>query len=230
MMQPYFLPYIGYFQLLCCVDEAVIFDDVQYTRRGWINRNRYCVDGEIQTFTVALRKGSDRADIRNREISSTESNRKIQRQLEFAYKRTPFWSEVAEILDDVLVTEHRNLFAFLMHSIDCLLNRLEISTPIVASSSLSIDRSLKGQARVLETCVAMNADHYLNPIGGRKLYEKQAFAERGIRLSFLKSQLTPYPQISAGFVPELSIVDVIANIGLEATKLIVRGDFEILNT
>jgi hypothetical protein len=210
IMQPYFLPYIGYFQLLDAADEFITYDNIQYSKRGWIRRNRILVNGQASLFSLPLEKGSDYLDIVERRLADSfeTAASRILRRIEGAYRRSPYFPAVMPVVERCFASPDRNLFTFIHASMLIVRSYLGISTPITVSSSLKTDRGLKGQERVIATCRERRAEHYLNPINGRSLYDRRAFAEAGIRLSFLQSAVIEYPQYGDDFVPSLSIVDV----------------------
>src|SRR5690554_1369276 len=91
IMQPYFLPYLGYWQLMNCVEKFVVYDDVQFTKKGWIHRNRYLNNGKDQVFTLPLKKDSDYLDVVDRSVSDSweVEKGKLKRKIEGAYKKAP---------------------------------------------------------------------------------------------------------------------------------------------
>jgi hypothetical protein len=208
IMQPYFLPYIGYFQLIAAVDRFVIYDTIEYTKKGWINRNRMLRNGEAVTFSLPLRKASDFLDVRDREIAPDFDPGKLLAQFEGAYRKAPHFGDVRPLLEEILGHPDRNLFAYILNSVAACCRHLGITTPIVVSSGIEGAARLSGAERVLELCGRLGADSYLNPIGGLDLYKPSQFAPRGIELRFLRSREIAYPQFGAPFQPFLSIVDV----------------------
>jgi hypothetical protein len=208
IMQPYFLPYIGYFQLIAAVDEFVIYDNIEYTKKGWINRNRFLVNGVDQTFTIPLKKDSDYLQVRQREISQEMCPEKLLNQFRETYRKAPYFEFVYPMVVSIVKFEERNLFTYINNSVFEVCRYIGIETPIVACSKLGADHSLKGQARVISICKSLGATHYVNPIGGQTLYSARDFADEGIALSFLKSQSREYPQFGGVFLPSLSILDV----------------------
>lgn len=207
-MQPYLLPYIGYWQLLAAVDRFVVYDNIQYTKRGWINRNRFLRNGTDAMFTVPVKAGSDFLDIRERSIADDFDPGTILRSIGAAYRKAPFFSETLSVVDQALEAPSRNLFEYLLHGMRIVARHLGIETPIVVSSSVPIDHGLRAQQKVIAMCRALGADTYYNPTGGRDLYSKEDFARNGIALGFVQSRTTPYAQFGEAFVPALSIVDV----------------------
>jgi WbqC-like protein len=228
-MQPYFLPYIGYFQLIEHCDVFVVYDDIEYTKSGWINRNRILASGAPRTISLPLRRASDYLDVRDREIAPEYSPKKLLALLQQSYGQAPFWATFRPLLESVLSYPSRNLFDFVANSISAISACLDIDTDTVVSSSLAIDRSLRGEERVLATCATLGATEYVNPIGGLHLYGDSAFAERGVRLSFLRSGLSPYAQFSYPYVEALSIIDAMMFVEPLELRSRVRTDYEIVN-
>lgn len=208
IMQPYFLPYIGYFQLIQAVDQFIVYDNIKYTKKGWINRNRMLQQGKEAVFSLPLKSNSDFLDVVERELTPDfDAPRFLNRMLE-SYRRAPHFGAVAPVLEEVMSCEDRNLFRFVHHSIIQVCTYLGIGTEITVASTLPIDHSLKSQDKVLALCEQAGAGVYVNPIGGTELYSKEAFAAQGVELQFLQALPFEYPQAGNAFVPWLSIVDV----------------------
>lgn len=209
-MQPYFMPYIGYFQLMNAVDMFVVYDNIQFSKGGWVQRNRILMNGKDQLITLPLRKDSDFLDIRARYLSENfDSQRlKILRRIAAAYKKAPFFKEVYALIEECLMDDENNLFAFILHSFVVVKQYLDIKTPLVISSQIQMDHSLKAQERVLAACQALHADEYINLIGGVRLYDQLSFEEKKIKLSFLQTEDFSYQQFGETFVNFLSIIDV----------------------
>lgn len=207
-MQPYFLPYIGYWQLLAAVDRFVVYDNIQYAKKGWINRNRFLRNGADAFFTVPLKKGSDFLKVADRSIADDFDPKTLLNPLAAAYRKAPFFGAAFPVIETIVAAAPRNLFEYLHHSLVATANYLEIQTPIVVSSTVAIDHGLKAERKVLAICQALGATRYVNAIGGRELYSAPAFAEQGIDLKFIESRPVTYRQYDNPFVPGLSIVDV----------------------
>ena len=208
-MQPYFLPYIGYWQLMSAVDRFVVYDNIQYTKKGWINRNRFLRNGADAYFTLPVKAGSAFLDIAERAIADDFDPAAMLRQWASAYRDAPHFAEVFPVLEAIVMAPTRNLFDFLLNSIEATADHLGIRTPIVVSSRVAIDHDLRSAHRVIALCRALGANAYVNPIGGRDLYSRTAFAESGIDLRFLQPRPADYPQFGEPFVPALSILDVL---------------------
>lgn len=211
VMQPYFFPYIGYWQLLADADTFVIFDDVNYINRGWINRNRILVNGEARYFNIPLKGASQNLLINEIELEgSLKETEKLLKQVEFAYKKAPQFQNVFPVFEQCIRSEERNLARFLGETLAAVSGYLGIKTKLVYSSELEKDPSVRGQQKVLACCKALGATEYRNPIGGTELYDKALFKENGIDLYFLKADDDiVYPQFGAPFVPFLSMLDVL---------------------
>lgn len=213
IMQPYFLPYIGYFQLLKFTDIFVIYDNIQFTKKGWIHRNRFLQNGKDELFTISISKDSDFLDIKDRKLTLDylEVNTKSLRKIESSYKKAPYFKEVYPLIKNCFLFEdHNNLFDFVYNSINIIKDYLKIETTILISSKLDNENHLfKGKERVQFICKKLNAYQYINPIGGLSLYDKQDFKNQSIQLNFILSKNIEYPQFNNRFVPWLSIIDVL---------------------
>jgi hypothetical protein len=210
IMQPYLFPYIGYFQLINSVDEFVIYDNIQYTKKGWINRNRILVNNKEQILTLPLQKDSDYLDIIDRKISNSwiEDRKKLINVFKSSYNKAPYFSEIFGLIQECLCYDEKNLFKFILNSLNKINKYLEINTPIIVSSTINIDYSLKSQDKVLAICESQKATTYINSIGGTELYDKNIFKEKNIILNFIKSEKIEYKQFTNEFIPWLSIIDI----------------------
>ncbi len=210
IMQPYFFPYIGYFQLMEAADEFVIYDNIQFSKKGWINRNRILVNGTDAYITLPLKKDSDFLDVKDRYLSDDwpQERKKMLNRLTESYRKAPFFNLVFPIIEEALLYENRNLFDFILHSLQVTRRYLGITTPLIVSSNITIDHGLKAEQKVMALCRARQADVYINPIGGVDLYSKPDFEQAGIELKFLKADNIHYPQFKNEFIPYLSIIDV----------------------
>jgi hypothetical protein len=209
IMQPYFLPYIGYFQLIASVDKFVIYDNIKYTKKGWINRNRMLQNGTDKIFSVALAKASDRLDIVERELSSDFNRQKLLSQFRGCYLKAPYFEDVWPLIERIVSFQDDNLFRYIQNSIVLICGYLDIDTEIIVSSSVVADHDLLSQDRVLSICEALNANTYVNPIGGVELYSSEDFAGVGYDLKFINTDTIEYAQFGSSFVPWLSILDVL---------------------
>jgi hypothetical protein len=209
IMQPYFLPYAGYFQLIEAADRFVLCDDFQYTRHGWMTRNRFLRDGKDALFSLPIKSDSISKQIREREIAHAFNGTEILNGFRNAYCKSPFFNETMELVESIVHFPGRNLFDFLENSVARVCGHLGIKTPNGKTSDFPIDASLKKEERVIALCTAIGTDEYINSIGGRELYSKEQFESHRIRLSFLDSKPLIYDQFGKEFVSSLSIVDAL---------------------
>jgi hypothetical protein len=228
IMQPYFLPYIGYFQLIASVDQFIVYDNIKYTKRGWINRNRILLNGRDAIFSLPLKKGSDSLDIVERELAEDFDRAKMLNQFKGAYGRAPHFELSYPVLEQIVQHGDTNLFRYLYHSIVQLSKHLGINREIRISSEIAIDHELKGQDKVLALCKAAGAETYVNTIGGVDLYAKTDFRNQGIDLQFIKARPFEYAQFGAAFVPWLSIVDVLMFNPLNTVRACIIESYELI--
>jgi hypothetical protein len=210
IMQPYLFPYIGYFQLMNAVDKFVIFDDVNYINKGWINRNRILVNGEAHMFTMPLKEASQNRLIRDIEVSEDGNWRnKFLKTVEMSYKKAPYYGSVIPIITNVILSEAKSISRLIRQSITEINRYLGISTMLQDTSAVYDNCHLKAEDRIIDTCRKERAGQYINPSGGTDLYSKERFKEEGIELLFLKPKPVNYKQFDNDFVPWLSIIDVL---------------------
>ena len=208
-MQPYFLPYLGYFQLMAKVDAFVPFDDVHFINRGWINRNRIQVNDRECMLRIPLQHASQNRLICDIDICPDPGWRsRMLKSIRQAYARAPQLHQVMPWLELIIEYPESNLAAFLHHSLLRLCEALELPTQITGSSKRYGNAGLPAQERIIDICQQEQAHTYINPIGGAVLYAREAFAQKQISLQFLNPTLQPYQTHSGVYLPGLSIVDV----------------------
>ncbi|WYX28634.1 WbqC family protein [Achromobacter denitrificans] len=228
IMQPYFFPYIGYYQLIAAVDLFVVYDNIKYTKKGWINRNRMLQNGKDVVFSLPLKAASDFLHVDQRELSADFRRDKLLAQFEGAYRRSPFFKQVFPLLEEIINFDDPNLFSYLYNAISKTCAFLDIKTKLVKSSEVDIDHDLKAQEKVIALSKAVGADTYINAIGGTELYDRAEFRGQGIDLSFLKAKPFEYAQFDSDFVPWLSIIDVMMFNGSETLSTTVRQGYELV--
>ncbi len=190
-MQPYFLPYIGYFQLIDKVDQFVVYDDVQFTKKGWINRNSVPVNNGIWKFTVACDASPESSRVFEKIISREFNREKFITRIRTEYRKSLTQNPGAiELLEEIIGFNDNNLFNFIANSIRGLVNYLNIpASRLIVSSDLGDFTHLKSQDKVLAICSEINASHYLNPISGQHLYSEEVFKNNGLELEFFQPEL-----------------------------------------
>lgn len=214
-MQPYFFPYIGYFQLMHAVDLFVFHDDVQYTKEGWINRNRIPVGGKPAWLTMPVRKDSHSLTIDKRAYLLEQGVTRIKRKLQAAYPGTKASPE-RQLIYDLLDFPEATVARFNANLLRRLADALGLRCDFMDASTLAIGPDVHGEDRVIRICQALGARHYVNPIGGTALYDPEHFAGAGIELSFLSTTIDP-TRTSEGPV-HFSIIDHLIRTGLPATR------------
>lgn len=218
IMQPYFMPYIGYFQLLNAVDKYVIYDNAKYTKKGWINRNRILQNNKDTLISISVEKDSDYLDIKDRSVADSFDKKKLINQIRESYRKAPYFEQVIPIVEDIINYEEKNLFLYIYNSIKEVCKFLNIHTEIIISSTIDVDQTLAGQDRVIAICKTLGAEDYYNAIGGQELYHPKDFEKEEVSLRFLSSNLVAYKQFNNDFIPWLSIIDVMMFNSLAETQ------------
>ena len=210
IMQPYFFPYIGYFQLINAVDKFVIYDNIEYTKKGWINRNRILKEGVDLLISLPLKKDSDFLFVNQRYLADdwSKSKQKLINSIKESYRKAPHFEDTFNLVQEIFNYSNSNLFEFILHSVLQTCKFIGIETEIIVSSTLDYNNELKSEEKVIAICKSIEATQYINSIGGVELYNKNNFSGQGIELNFIKSKPIIYNQFKNEFVPWLSIIDV----------------------
>lgn len=210
IMQPYFMPYIGYFQLMKAVDKYIIYDDVNYIKGGWVNRNNILINGEKRMFTVSLKEASPNKLFN--EIEIKDDFRKLIKTLQMNYSKSANFKEAMSLIERIISFPNKQFPQFIANSFQEILNYLSIDTELILSSNIHKNNALKGKEKVLHICNILEANTYYNAIGGQELYSKEEFKENGIVLNFIETVIQPYSQPHThDFVPNLSMIDILMN-------------------
>lgn len=207
IMQPYFLPYIGYFQLINSVEYFIIYDDVNYIKKGWINRNNLLVNGEKTMFTMSLLAASQNKKIN--EIYIGDDFIKLRKNVIASYSKAPYFNETMLLFDKIISYPNKHLSSFIGNSIIEISKYLNLNTKFEFSSNIEKDQNLKGQDKIIEICQKLKATNYINASNGQSLYDKPSFERNGIKLNFIEPKIEPYTQFNNEFVPYLSILDIL---------------------
>ena len=209
IMQPYFFPYLGYFQLIHAVDTFVVYDDAMFIKQGWINRNFLLMDCRPQRFTISLSHVSSFQLICNTKISGGHWRVKFLKSLRQAYSKAPNIAQVYALVESVVIQKYPSIAEVALESLNAVMDYLGLTTVVRTTSRIYDNASLKGQDRILDICKQEQADVYINLPGGRALYDQEVFAGHGMDLRFLQPNEVRYPQFCCEFVPNLSILDVL---------------------
>ena len=237
IMQPYFFPYIGYWQLINAVDEWIFFDVVQYNKKSWMNRNRILhpdAKQEWQYVSVPVKKHEKGTLIKDIELNNDERwKEKILGQLT-VYKRlkAPYYEETINLINSIFEKEYDIFLSLSIESTKMICSYFGIELKYKIASEIDFDRSeITGSGDwALVIAKDQKADRYINPHGGYEIFEEEKYNSNGIDLKFLKSNLTPYKQSwRKEFTPGLSIIDVMMFNSKEEIKSLLDADFKIFN-
>lgn len=224
IMQPYFFPYFAYWQLIDSVDLFLIYDDVNYIKGGWINRNQILLNKQKHYLNIRLYHASPNKIINEIELLNDPIYRhKTIRMIDSAYKGAPFFNQCMPLIEAVLLSKESNLAIFLFNEINLVCEYLHINTKIMFSSQIKKDVDLKAEDRIIHICKLLKADEYYNAIGGVGLYQKHVFCCNGIKLNFLKSRPIRYAQYGQNdFVGNLSIIDMMMNLSVNEIRELLK--------
>lgn len=211
VMQPYFMPYLGYIKLIKEVDVFVFLDDVSFIKRGFVNRNAVLLDGCYKRFTLPVKNASINRAINEHQYVGDFN--KFTRLIYESYKSCPLYDTYSDQLENLLDGEVVNVSSLNVKSLKWVSEVLSIEVEFLLASELMASRDLKGRDRIIEICHNLRADTYLNLPNGRKLYEKEYFKHFGLDVKFIESPGVVYEQFnnSGEFVPFLSVLDVMFN-------------------
>lgn len=212
IMQPYILPYIGYFQMIKAVDKFIFYDDVNFIKQGWVNRNRVLANGKDQLFAIPVENISSFTPINETLIKSSlypKWKNKFLKTLKQNYLKAPHFSTVFPLIEQIFNTEHKTISELTIDSIIQVTNYLKLPTEFIIASEKYNNKHLERTVRIIAICQKENATHYINAIGGQELYNKEDFQKEGITLNFIQSNPIAYTQFGKDFIPWLSIIDVL---------------------
>lgn len=214
IMQPYFFPYLGYFQLVHAVDHFVFYDDVAFIKKGWINRNQILLQEKPFLFTIPLAKQSQNKTIRETSVSwGNDFPSKWLVQLHAAYKKAPHYEAVMCMIHEVLDGKSSSMAELASRSIQKTFDYLGFEKCFYQSSELGMNELNWNRAdRLIEITKSLKSNHYINAKNGQSLYDKSYFAEQSCKLDFLDPTLPFYQQGSLKedeFVAGLSMIDVL---------------------
>jgi hypothetical protein len=211
IMQPYFMPYIGYFQLIASVDKFVVYDDVSFIKGGWINRNNIKVQGQAKLITIPLQNGNSGVPIREVLIAGKKEywSKKFLRTVAESYSKAPYFEQIYPIFQEWISSKDESISQLNVRIIEDICSYLSLDIEIEKSSGIYSNADLSSVARVLDICKIEGATHYINAIGGRELYSHETFQREQIKLSFLQPVLNSYAQGKGAFIKGLSILDVL---------------------
>jgi len=241
IMQPYFFPYIGYFQVIHAVDKYLLHGGLPYLKKGWVNRNRILgPDGRPAYVNAEIRARSSHTKIDDIElVPSRHWKDKFLRGVSYIYRKSPFFDDIYALIENAVAADTERLSELNKRCIVSICDFLGIRTTIATTDGsfapleerlskpetelrlefpglrLSVYR--RKVVRILEICRQEGAATFVNAIGGIALYDRAEFRSNGVELYFVETQPFTYPQRAPQFVPDLSIIDVLMNCGKAGT-------------
>jgi hypothetical protein len=212
VMQPYVFPYIGYFQLISAVDLFIFYDDVQFIKGGWVNRNRILLNGKDAYLTIPCVNKSPNKKINEINVNKTSKEfSNLQLTLKMAYGKAPYFYAVYPLLIKIFNSKFESISQLAINSVMTVCEYLNMDVIFkVSSIDFSENNSLDRSNRLIQICKLSGANNYINPLGG-------------INLEFIKSNLNKYCQFSDDFIPALSIIDVLMFNSTEEVKLMLSN-------
>lgn len=210
IMQPYFFPYLGYFSLIDAADEFVIYDDVSFIKRGFVNRNTFLGANGPFRYTLPVQGASQNMQIDELALNDFDKNADaFLNKLKHSYSKAPYYEATMSMLNELFSKTEVKLADFLVETILATSNYIGINTSIRRSSELKLAPEYSGQQRIIKMCQTLEADEYVNAVGGISLYDPDDFRRSGVALQFVKFSGGIYSQFDNEFVPNLSIIDTL---------------------
>lgn len=195
--------------MLSAVDKFVLFDNVNFIVRGYINRNSILLNNDVHKFSIPIEKASQNKLIMETKLNFSKNNKEaFLKTITLAYKKAPFYPNCYPILENIILNDEDDLTQYIKYSFDKTNEYLGITTELLLSSKIPTDESLKGKDKIISICKKLGATQYINAIGGQELYSKEDFIKNGIQLNFIKMNDIKYKQFNDKFVPNLSIIDI----------------------
>lgn len=187
VMQPYFIPYAGYFRLFAEADLVCIFDCVQFPRRGWVHRNQLPgVAGQPLWLTLPLAKGP-----MNMRIADLRFAEDAPDALATRCRAFPVLRGIRHPLLDAMLSPSGDVVGYLENLLSVACREMRLPFEIVRTTTMQIPSAFQGQERVLEVCRKLGADRYINLAGGRRLYDAESFARQGVELKLFEPWTGP---------------------------------------
>lgn len=223
VIQPGYLPWLGFFELMASSDIFVVYDDVQFDKNGWRNRNRIkTTNGAVWLTIPVLIKGNNFPKINEVIIKDKKWRIKHLKTLMYSYSKAEYFNEIFPLIEKGLNLDTDRLVDIDMFFIKEIAKYLGINTEIVLSSDLKIEGTEK-EERLINICKHFNATHYYNGIRGKELYKKENFLRHGIVLEIQDYKHPQYPQLYGDFVPYMSVIDILFNVGKSSLPVILSG-------
>lgn len=240
IMQAYFFPYIGYFQLIDSVDTFMLYEHVSFRKKSWITRNRILDKGKKEPIyiTVPVVGQSSHKTIKEINVVDDEKWRKqLLNLIYFNYKKAPFFEEVYPFLEDVISLKEDNIHNYNSKILIELCRFFNITTTIIYQNSNNVEKTLhqisekknleEKVTRIFEIAKAYEAKHIINANGGQALYDKETFKKHGFTIDFIHTKEYKYNQFGLTFHPHLSVIDAMMHVGKEGVQKLIKN-YEIV--
>ena len=225
ILQPSYLPWLGFFEQMHRSDQFVLYDDVQFTRRDWRNRNRIRVqEGSVWLTVPVIQKNKYEQSLLETKIdNSTSWKRKHLESIRCHYSKTPFFDLYFPWCEKIFNREWDFLLDLSLETIQYLKGELKINTPLLRSSELG--ESGNKSERLISICKQLGATQYLSGESARNYISEKDFSDQGIGLEYQNYQHPEYPQRYEGFVPFLSTIDLLFNCGDKSMGFLKQTNF-----
>ncbi len=223
MLQPGYLPWLGFFEQVYRCDIFVIYDDAQYTKGDWRNRNRIKTAGGAKWLTVPVKKDSQYKPINKVKIdNSTNWGKKHLNLIEYNYHKSLYYKNYIDIFKHAYSLKWKYLAVLDAFFIMGLMISLKINTPLVASSSLNVEG--KGTEKLINICKELGADTFYEGAAGRNYINNKDFTDNGIEIIYQDYKHPVYKQQYGDFVSHLSIIDLLFNCGKESLSILLNDE------
>jgi hypothetical protein len=224
ILQPAYIPWLGFFEQFDMADIFVFLDHVQYNRRSWHNRNYILNSNEQkQLLTVPLRNAPRQTAIKDMRIFNDKDWRKKHlSSIRFSYIKAPYFEEIFDLMETTFSKKHQFLGDLTIELILNLTKYLGYTAKIALSSELNCKE--KKENLMVEIASIFNADTLLTGASGRDLYNPAFFKKHNITIEYQAYQHPQYLQQSRGFIPYLSIIDLLFNVGSSGREILRTTD------
>jgi hypothetical protein len=213
VMQPYIFPYIGYFQLINATDMIIFYDDVTYIKGGWINRNRLVFSGNDNYFSIPLLNSSSYRLIKDIELHPTQYfvwKKKFFKSVQQNYSKAPYFKDIFNLIAECFDDEYGSISDLAINSVNLVFSYLDKKIEWAKSSEITPHtKGFERADRIIQIAKELDCTVYINMIGGKGLYSKSYFKERGVDLRYIQPENITYRQFHNEFIPWLSILDIL---------------------
>ncbi len=219
--QPEYIPWLGFFDKLARCDVFVVYDDAQYVHGGYQNRNRIRTRQGWRWLTIPIVHHHPQL-IKDVRIAGNQWKEEHLRILAHTYEKAPFFETYFPLIEEALNFDHELLMALNLHLIKNISESLGFKTKMIRSSEFPYIGKEKNE-KLISMCKFIGADTYLSGSGGKAYINEKAFASANVNLQWHNYVHPTYSQISQGFQPFMSIIDLLFNVGPQAKDVILRG-------